>query len=638
MNKDIVKKDRVKKEMDKNKMKRRLLALFILFILTFIFLAGRVVSINVKEKQQFQTSVLSQHMKKQTSSSIIPAQRGSIVDRNGTVFAESIKVYNVFYDPGVLNQFDQVVIDYTNELVSTLIEDVTVEGLNNLLKEKPNSNYEVLAKGLSYERARIIEEALAQKKPVENEKEIILAKGVHLEGYYVRIYPYNTMASDVIGFYSGKTGGTYGVEEYYEEALKGVSGRLFGSLDNGNIVNQEEVQPQNGNDLMLTLDFTIQKYVEESIVQYYEEHDAKSVNVIVMNPKNGEILAMASAPAFNLNEPFNLEGIIDATELSGMSNEEKYIERFELWKNFNVSATYEPGSTYKPITLAAALEEGKISLDHTFECEGGKQVANYYIKCWKDGGHGVQTTVEALANSCNVAFMEMGEALGVDFYYDYQHMYGFGAKTNIDMLGEEKGLLYTYDQYGSTELATGSFGQGFNITPIQLITAFSSIVNGGYLYEPTIMKKITDDKGRIVLEKEPRQIRQVVSKETALEVTRALETTVTGGTGSAAKIEGYHIGGKTGTAEKGNRQEDKYVISFIGFAPVEDPQLVTLVVIDEPVTDYVVSGWAVQVFNNIMQKILPYKAIFPDTELSHSDPQTQPISTLEETPVEIPVN
>lgn len=599
-----MKKDIHKSEPHKKEMKRHLLALFILFIFILIFLTGKVISINVNEKQKFQTSVLSQHVTNQTSTDVIAAKRGSIVDRNGTVLAESLKVYNVIYDPGVLKQYDQTIIDETNLFMSGALEGVSVAELKVLLLENANSHYEVIARGLDYESVKSIEEAIDSKK----------VEGIFLEGYYVRRYPYNSTAADVLGFYSNTTGGTYGIEEYYEEYLKGTQGRLFGSLDDGIIVNQEEVAPIHGSDVVLTIDYTIQRYVEQSIAEYYEVHDAKSVNVIVMNPKNGEVLAMASSPSVNLNNSFSLEGIIDDTVLKNMTEEEKYQVRFELWKNYNVSATIEPGSTYKAFTLAAALEEGRVSIDQTFECDGGKQVANYYIRCWKDGGHGVQTTIEALANSCNVAFMEIGESLGVDYYYNYQRMFGFGAKTNADVLGEEVGILYNHDQFGRTELATGAFGQGFNITPIQLITAFSSLLNGGYLYEPSIMKKIVDDEGRIVSEKELRMIRQVISEDTSSLITSVLEKTVSEGTGHRAQIEGYLIGGKTGTAEKGDRSEDRYVISFIGFAPVEDPQLITLVVIDEPVSEKAESSWAVDVFYRIMEKVLPYKTIFPSAE------------------------
>lgn len=595
----------MKKDLYKGEMKKRLFAIFILFIFAFTTLVTRVVYINIRDNQNYKTSVLSQHVSTLTKTDVIAAKRGTILDRSGTVLAESVKVYNVIYDPGVLSQNKQEMIDATNLFLSSSIPNISIAQLNSLLVEKKSSHYEIIARELDYNAVKVIEEKIKSKN----------IEGVFLEAHYKRIYPYNTMASDVIGFFSDTSGGSYGIEEYYQNELSGKDGRLFGALDDGTIVNQEEVPPQNGNKVVLTIDFGIQKYVEEAILKYYEKHDAKSVNVIVMNPKNGEILAMAAHPKFNLNDPYNLTDVIDATDLSTMTSDKKFEERYQLWRNFLVSDTYEPGSTYKPFVIAAALEEGKISLNDTYECTGGKKVYGHYIRCWKDGGHGVQTTSEALSNSCNVALMEIGEKIGKDIYYSYQQMFGFGAKTNIDVLGEGKGVFNTYEQIGPVELATGSFGQGFNLTPIQLIAAFSSLINGGYLYEPNLMKDIVDENGKTIIHNEPQLIRQTISEDTSKEMIKALETVVNDGTGNKASIEGYRIGGKTGTAEKGNRDDDLYIVSFIGFAPVDDPQLITLVIIDEPDVINPDSGLASQIFTDIMTKVLPYKTIFSELEV-----------------------
>ncbi|PKM95681.1 MAG: peptidoglycan glycosyltransferase [Firmicutes bacterium HGW-Firmicutes-1] len=595
----------MKKDLYKGEMKKHLIAVFILFIFAFTALIVRVVYINIRDNQNYKTSVLSQHVSTLTKSDVIAAKRGSILDRNSTVLAESVKVYNVIYDPGVLNQNKKEIIDATNLTLSSTIPGITIAQLNELLVKNKNSHYQIIARELDYNAVKGIDESIKDKS----------IQGVFLEAHYKRIYPYNTMASDVIGFFSNTSGGSYGVEEYYQSDLCGKDGRLFGALDDGAIVNQEEVPPKNGNQIVLTIDFGIQKYVEEAILKYYEEHDAKSVNVIVMNPKNGEILAMASHPNYNLNDPYNLTDIVDASVLSSMTDENKYEQRYQLWRNFMVSDTYEPGSTYKPFVIAAALEEGKISLNSTYQCDGGKKIHGHYIRCWKEGGHGVQTVSEALANSCNVALMEIGEALGKDDYFSYQQMFGFGAKTNIDVLGEGKGVYNTYEQIGPVELATGSFGQGFNVTPIQLTAAFSSLINGGYLYEPYLMKEVIDEDGKTIMHKQPQLIRQTVSEDTSKNLIKSLETVVDDGTGNKASIEGYRIGGKTGTAEKGNRLDDLYMVSFIGFAPVENPQLITLVVIDEPDVINPDSGLASKVFTDIMTKVLPYKTIFSTLEI-----------------------
>lgn len=587
-------------------MKKHLLAIFMLIIIAFIALVGRVININLGDRQQYQTNVLNQHINSHTSSDVIEAKRGSIVDRDGIVLAESVKIYNVIYDPAVLNQKNKEIIEYTNLFLSTNLEGVTIGQLNTLLTEKKNSHYEIIARELDYNNVKAIDEEIKSRN----------IQGVFLEGNYKRIYPYNTMASDIIGFFNEKSGGSYGIEESYENVLKGKNGRMFGSLDSGTIVNQEEIAAENGNKIVLTIDYGIQKYVEEAILKYNEEHKAKSINVIVMNPKKGEILAAASYPNFDLNNPYNLSELIEAETLSKMTNDEKYEQRYELWRNFLISDSYEPGSTYKPFVLAAALEENKTFINKTYECTGGKLMHGHYIRCWKHGGHGIQTASEALANSCNVAFMEIGETLGKDLFFNYQQIFGFGSKTNIDILGEGNSILNTYDQIGPVELATGSFGQGFNITPIKLTVAFSSLINGGYLYEPYLVKEIVNDEGRIIKSNSPRLIRQTISESTSREITKALEMVVSDGTGKKGSIEGYKIGGKTGNAEKGKRDEDLYIVSFIGFVPVDNPELITLVVIDEPEErESADSGLAANIFIDIMSKVLPYKTIFSELEI-----------------------
>ena len=586
-------------------MKRHLFFLFIIFISTLILLGARVSYINRTQSDEYKKNVLTQHLNKQTNSDEIAPKRGSIFDRNGIVLAESIKVYNVIYDPGVLNQHEQDTIQSTNEFLSARIDDVKIQQLESLLQDKPNSHYEIIAKGLDYNDVASIDESIKQNA----------IKGVFLEGYYKRVYPYDTMADDVLGFVNASMGGTYGVEEYYEEQLRGTYGRIFGYFDEENIVNQEEIPAEDGKNIELTIDYNIQRQAEFAIDQFLEEYDAKGVHIISMDPSNGEVLAMASYPKFNLNEPYDLSYSLSEEELDSMSKESINEERYKIWKNGLVSDSYEPGSTFKPFVLAAALEEGTVSLEDTFDCEGYKVLYGHTIRCWKDGGHGVQNPIEALANSCNVSFMEIGDGMGKDIFYEYQTRFGFGSKTNIDLLGEEDGLLNTYDGLGPVELATASFGQGFNVTPLQLISGFSSLINGGYLYEPYIMKSIMGVGGKNIENREPTVIRQVISEETSTTVTLALEKVVSEGTGHKAGIEGYHIGGKTGTAEKGARDLDNYIVSFIGFTPIYDPQIVTLVIIDEPDVEEAESGLAATVFADMMDDVLPYYHIYPESQV-----------------------
>jgi stage V sporulation protein D (sporulation-specific penicillin-binding protein) len=535
---------------------------------------------------------------------MITPKRGTIYDKNGIVFAEDILVYNVIYDPGVLNQYDEEIRENTNKFISDTLEDITEEELNDLLIDKPKSHYEVLAKELEYEKVKDIEES------IENNG----IKGIFLEEHYKRYYPNGSMACDVIGFVNYSKNGTYGLEEYYNDYLNGEYGRMFGVIDDKKDVNQIEVPSEDGNNLILTIDYTIQKITETAISNFTSEHQAKEASAIVMNPNNGAVLAMASSSVFDLNNPYDLSLLYDEETIVNMTEEEQNNKRFEMWKNNVISSTYEPGSTFKPFVMAAALEEDAISVDDKYYCKGYKVLYGNTISCWKTSGHGEETVLDGLANSCNVVFMEVGAALGKENFYHYQKKFGFNDKTNIDLAGEVGGILYDYDKMGPVELATGSFGQGFNITQIQLITAFSSLVNGGNLYKPYVVQEIVDADDQIVKESEPELVRKVISESTLEIVTEGLEKVVAEGTGNKAQIEGYRIGGKTGTAEKFPREDNQYVVSFIGATPINDAQLVILVVIDEPDAEEAESSLAVNVFKEIMEKTTTYCKIFPDNE------------------------
>ncbi|MFP4698501.1 MAG: peptidoglycan D,D-transpeptidase FtsI family protein, partial [Eubacteriales bacterium] len=334
---------------------------------------------------------------------------------------------------------------------------------------------------------------------------------------------------------------------------------------------------------------------------------------IVMNPNNGEVLAMASLPDFNLNDPMNLSEFYEKEEINNMSSEEKKDFLNGVWRNFAISDTYEPGSTFKPITIAAAIEEGILNRDETFLCEGYKVVHDTRINCWEKEGHGEQSITEALSNSCNIALMEIGELIGKELFIKYQKDFGFGQKTQIDLPGEASGenLLYNVNAMGPVELATNSFGQTFNVTPLQLITSISSLINGGELLEPHLVKQIVDEDGRNIKSIDKKVVKKVVSKQTADIVKNYMFEAVLEGTGQKAQISGYEIGGKTGTAEKGfPRGKDKYIVSFVGFTPIENPEVIVLVVVDEPqVKDYD-SRYASEIFKEIMTNILPYLNIY----------------------------
>jgi stage V sporulation protein D (sporulation-specific penicillin-binding protein) len=589
-------------------MKRRLFILFIIFVFIFIYLAYITSRISIVEGKRFKQQVMTQQVNNETvqRNNILP-KRGTIYDRNGIELAESIKVYNVILDPKVILLHDKKVQTQTIKMLSEVLK-MKKDTITQIIKDNPNSNYKVIGKEYTYSQVKKLKEAM--------DKNII--RGVFLEDYYKRIYPYNNMASDVIGFLNAEQNGKIGIEGYYNEFLKGKAGRRYGLIDEHKMISQEEVEAKDGDNVILNIDFSIQKFAEEAIDNFIEKYkEPKGINIIVMNPNNAEILAMASYPSYDLNKPYDITSFFDDTELSTMTDKEKGDFRYGLWKNFSITDTYEPGSTFKPFVFAAALEEGKVDPKvDTFECKGIVSLYGETIKCWKHEGHGVQTFKQILENSCNPGFIKVGELIGRDIYYLYQHLFGFGAVTNIDLIGEVSGrqLIYEPERLGPVELATCSFGQGFNVTPIQLITAFSSVINGGYLYQPHVMQKIISADDKIVKVNKPKATRNVISNSTYLQTVDALKGVVNEGTGKQASIEGYKIGGKTGTAEKVPRGNEKFIVSFIGFTPADAPEVIALVIVDEPQGFNINSRYAAYIFVDLMEDVLPYMNIFKEIE------------------------
>lgn len=582
-------------------MKSRVMWLFIIFISCFMFLGYRLVYISVIDQNNYKQHVLAQQISNltDTNNQIIP-KRGTIYDARGIALAQSNVIYNVIYDPAVLNELDEDKVDATIYLLSQTLEGVTAEDLRELLVTRSMSSYEIIARGLNYDVIKPIYDGL-------NTYEI---GGVAFEEQYERVYPYKTLASDVIGFLSGDNIGLWGLEHKYNDYLSGEIGRRFGALDDDQRINQEDVGAVNGYDIVLNIDFTVQTYIEEAIGRFYEEEDALSVKVITMDPRNGHVIGMASYPNYDLNDPYDTTAFLADEDKAAMTEAEVVNILTGIWKNGNVADSYEPGSTFKPLTFAMALEEYQVDPEMTFYCSGSKIPfeGEDPIHCWKHSGHGEQTLTEALSNSCNVAFMEIGELVGRDYFYNYQHMFGIGAVTGIDLTSEAsyRSTVYGYDQLNPVELQTSSFGQGFNVTPIQLITAFSAVINGGNLYQPQVVNKVTSEDGLIIEVKEPVVQRKVISEEVSNITRDALKVVVDDGTGRRAQVEGYSIGGKTGTAEKNDRESEDYIVSFIGFSPVVDPEVITLVVVDDPVGENVNSRYAAALFKDIMKDVLPY--------------------------------
>ena len=732
-------------------MSKKLAVLFIAILVAFGFLSVRLFIINRDNGDRYKKKVLSQQAYDSTT---IPAKRGDIVDRNNTKIAVSQKVYNVVIDSKTLNQDDGANIETTlSTLYSSPVKfTYTKDELRAFIMQNPSSQYRVIAKKQNYDAVSDI------MNRINNKNDFPGFVGVWLEDTYQRQYPYNSLACDLIGFVQGDNEGAYGLEEFYNDTLVGTNGREYGYLNDDENLERTLKPAQDGKTLVTSIDVNIQSIVEKHILAFNEEHrdEAREGNgstntgVIIMDPNNGEVLAMASYPVYDLNNPrdestINVEveldpsnyglmsgilgddvdvenmddaelaeafrkmvdqekatsgegGILNnpentkqgenqtgadtaatdntATENAGAEDntentgeqkatnstdinistagsgenepkeeeEEKekdpyegltYAEAYDkayeeakmeafnaLWKNFCINHTYEPGSTMKPFTMACGLEEGILTGDETYVCNGVLTVGDHDIHCSNRLGHGTLDFSGALEKSCNVAFMKIGAAIGKNVFMKYNQLYNFGLKTNIDLTGEERtdSLVFDINTMNPTDLAIGSFGQGFNVTMIQMVSGFCSLINGGYYYKPHVVTKILDSAGATVETVEPRIIKQTISEETSERMRELCVNVVDKGTGKSARPAGYRIGGKTGTAEKYPRGTPNYVISFMAFAPAENPQLVCYVVIDEPnVPAQAQSKYAAVLCKDILTEVLPYMGIFQTEELTDEE-------------------
>ena len=602
-----------RKKFSKN-MQKKLVLLFVAIILAFVFLIGRITYINAANGEDYTRIVLDQQ---QYDSRTIPFKRGDIVDRNGTKMATSERVYNVILDVKVMTS-DEDSIEPTIQVLKDCFE-IDEEEVRDLIEESPSSRYNILKKGVDYETYKKFE---AIDEDDENYPDVA---GIWLEEDYVRTYPYNTLASDVIGFTVDGNVGSNGIEASYNNTLNGTDGREYGYLDETSTVERTVKEAVNGDTVVSTIDLQVQSIVEKHILEFNEQHKneasagegSKNTAVIVMNPQNGEILAEASYPNYDLNQPRDLTKYYTQETIDAMSDEEQLETLNSLWNNFCVSDTYEPGSTFKPFTIAAGLETGILTGDETYYCGGVLHVGDHDIHCSNRDGHGTQTLKQALENSCNVALMEIGEALGAEEFCRYQELFGFGEYTGIDLPGEGEtsGLLYTPENMDAASLATNAFGQNFNVTMTQLVASFCSLINGGNYYEPHVVKQIQDENGNVTENIDPVLVKKTISEETSEVIKDYMLGVVQEGTGSSAAVEGYDIGGKTGTAEKLPRGNGKYLVSFIGYAPQENPEVVVYVVVDEPnVAAQASSSYATELASGIMSEIFPYLGITKSSE------------------------
>ena len=659
-------------------MQKKLAVLFILILVAFVSLSVRLYAINRDNGEKYKKQVLSQQ---EYDSVTLVAKRGDILDSNGSKLAVSQKVYNVIVDSKTLNGHDGEYLEPTLQaLYATNISFLyTQDELREFIRQNPSSQYRVVAKKQSFEVASPLMDIL------NNQAEYPNFKGVWLEDTYQRQYPYHSLACDVIGFVRGDNEGIYGLEEFYNDELNGTNGREYGYLNDDENLERTIKPAEDGHTIVTSLDVNIQSIVEKHILAFNEEYKdafregngSTNTGVIVMNPNTGEVLAMASYPVYDLRDVTGLKVEMPVMEMTPIEGEEgkegsvegevqeaqdtaapegeegteemtiptvlspvaqgkmQYGEAYEdaveaakmealnaLWKNFCINSTYEPGSTMKPFTMACGLEEGILTGNESYRCDGVLSVGEHEIHCSNRLGHGDLTFSEALEKSCNVAFMKIGAKIGKTTFMKYNRIFNFGLKTNIDLAGESRTDTLVFDEsvMNPTDLAVGSFGQGFNTTMIQMITGFCSLINGGYYYQPHLVTRIMNAEGATIKTIEPRILKQTISADTSERIRQLCVNVVANGTGKSARPAGYMIGGKTGTAEKLPRKNGNYVVSFIGFAPADDPQIVIYTVIDEPnAKEQASAKFATVLTRDILTEVLPYLNVFQTEELSEEE-------------------
>lgn len=596
------------------KMQKRLFYVTIAITAVFIALIIRILYINEKDGKRYEKIVLAQ----QSYDSIeIPYRRGDILDRNGTQLATSEKVYNLIIEPKNILQSDEIKADTVAALKKYF--NLSDEEIDKALADG-GSLYKKMLKKLKYDEIKDFKIFLAEHAKDEAKN----VKGVWFEDEYERYYPYGSLACHAIGFTVSGNVGQGGIEGYYSEELNGVNGREYGYLNQDMTLERTTKEPVNGYNVISTIDANAQNIVEKKINAFMKETGAKNVSVLVMDPNSAEVLAMANSNSYDLNEPYEDSAIayqFTANDESGsVENQIKNLtekERLDClnaaWRNFIISDGFEPGSTYKTFTIAGALEDGALKGDEEFFCGGQLQVADWPtpIHCHNHEGHGMVSVEQSLMQSCNVALMQIAQAEGRKTFAKYQDVFGFGQTTHIDLAGEAAGIVYSEEKLNPVELATASFGQGLTVTMMQIGTAFCSVINGGNYYEPHLVKQIVNENGGVINNIEPTVLRKTISAETSAYMREALEEVVSNGTARKAQVEGYTIGGKTGTAEKLPRGNGKYLLSFIGFAPVENPQVVVYVTVDEPnVEDQASSGLGTIIAHSIFEELLPYMNIY----------------------------
>ena len=568
---------------------------FCVCLFTFGVLLFKIYRINSKDGDRYRKEALSQQSYTNT---VLNYQRGDVKDRNNTTLAVSVRKYDLVLEPRTLGKDEkkkQATVDAiakTFGVASSVVEEV--------IQKKPNSMYEHID-GLKELPAKKVDKF---KKQIKKER----LEGVWFEEVYKRNYPLKTVGASIIGFMNSNNQGTYGVEEQYNSVLNGTTGREYGYFDSNMNLQRTIKEAKDGNSVVLTIDANVQKIIEDEIADFQKNGTgAKTIAMMVMNPKNGEVLAMASNSTFDLNDPQNLASMYSEQKIAAMTDKEKNENLLSMWSNFCVGSAYEPGSTFKPFTIAAALDENIISGKSTFQCNGVKKVADREIHCSNRNGHGMLDLRHALMESCNAALMDIGLGLGRNKFSKYNKLYGFGQRTGVDLPGETSGLIHTKEELNPVELATSSFGQTQTVTMVQMLSGFSSLINGGNYYQPHLVKEIQNSNGDVVKTIDPVVVKRTTSEDTSSKLRSYLKSTVEEGTAAPAQVKGYSIGGKTGTAEKRPVSAKKYLVSFIGCEPAEDPEVAYYVIIDEPhVKDQAHSTYATEFSSKVMKRVLPF--------------------------------
>lgn len=572
--------------MKKNKTynKKKIMVVFLCAALVLAALIGRLVYLMIFDADYYQELAQDLHERERE----IKAARGEIVDRNGVVLATNRTVCTISVIHSQVEKPEEVISVLSRELELDEAEvRKKVEKVSSMEKIKTNVDKEVGDRIRGYDLA-----------------------GVKVDEDYKRYYPYDELASRVLGFTGGDNQGIIGLEVKYEEYLKGINGTILTVTDARGVelngVAEDRIEPVPGETLQVSLDYNIQSYCQQAAEKVMEEKQAEAVSILLMNPQNGEIYAMVNVPEFNLNEPYELNtGADEAT----LTDEELQDELNQMWRNRCINDTYEPGSVFKIITSSACLEEGVVSLDDTFFCPGYRIVEDRKIRCHKVGGHGQETFVQGIQNSCNPVFMDIGLRLGADRFYEYFEEFGLMKLTNIDLPGEAGTIMHRKEDIGTVELATMTFGQSFQVTPIQMAVTVSSIINGGNRVTPHVGAAVLDREGNVVEEFEYEAESGIVSEETSETMRMLLESVVAEGSGKNAYLEGYSIGGKTATSQTLPRSANKYISSFLGFAPADDPQILGMVIIHDPQGVYYGGTIAAPVLRSIYDNVLPYLGI-----------------------------